>query len=224
MATIGSGLGAGGFYVIDGRTDIAAVALGVSRFLAVESCGQCEPCKRDGLAIADRLGAVTGSTATGDDIAEISDRLGTVADGARCYLAYQQERVVGSLLRYFPDAFDAHVAGRAPAAPPEPILPVIDIVDGEAVLDNTQQAKQPDWTHDGSTPAAGPPPISPTSPSRSSVLRSGNNRGDCRSPRSDAPDRARRPPTAARAPPRHPSHAGPPGRHLRTRPESRRRR
>ena len=33
----------------------AAIAAGVARFLAVESCGQCEPCKSDGLLIADQL-------------------------------------------------------------------------------------------------------------------------------------------------------------------------
>ena len=38
--------------------DLVAVAQGVSRFLAVESCGQCTPCKQDGLAIAELLSAV----------------------------------------------------------------------------------------------------------------------------------------------------------------------
>ena len=37
----GSGLGAAGFVVFDDATDFAAVAHGISRFLAVESCGQC---------------------------------------------------------------------------------------------------------------------------------------------------------------------------------------
>ena len=55
MRAIGSGLGAAGFIVFDDATDFAAVAYGVSRFLAVESCGQCTPCKEDGLALAEHL-------------------------------------------------------------------------------------------------------------------------------------------------------------------------
>jgi NADH-quinone oxidoreductase subunit F len=41
FAAIGSGLGSGGFAVFDDRDDLVAVAAGVSRFLAVESCGGC---------------------------------------------------------------------------------------------------------------------------------------------------------------------------------------
>ena len=58
MAAVGSGLGAAGFIVFDDTTDFAAVAQGVSRFLAVESCGQCTPCKQDGLALAELLDRV----------------------------------------------------------------------------------------------------------------------------------------------------------------------
>ena len=58
MERIGSGLGSAGFIVFDDTTDPVAVAQGVSRFLAVESCGQCTPCKHDGLALADLLDQV----------------------------------------------------------------------------------------------------------------------------------------------------------------------
>ena len=62
MEQIGSGLGAGGFFVLDEQTDVAAVAYAATRFLAVESCGQCEPCKRDGLG---SRGACTGRRGRG---------------------------------------------------------------------------------------------------------------------------------------------------------------
>ena len=58
LAAAGSGLGAAGFLVFDDSTDLVAVAHGVAQFLAVESCGQCEPCKRDGLAIAVELDGI----------------------------------------------------------------------------------------------------------------------------------------------------------------------
>jgi len=50
-----------------------------ARFLAVESCGQCEPCKRDGLALAQHLDALRRSDATARDLAAVNDRLRTVA-------------------------------------------------------------------------------------------------------------------------------------------------
>ena len=55
MAAAGSGLGAAGFIVFDDADDLVAVAAGVSRFLAVESCGQCTPCKQDGREISEIL-------------------------------------------------------------------------------------------------------------------------------------------------------------------------
>ena len=53
MAAAGSGLGSGGYIVFDDHDDLVAITAGVSRFLAVESCGQCSPCKISGLAIAN---------------------------------------------------------------------------------------------------------------------------------------------------------------------------
>ena len=63
MCAIGSGLCTAGFILFDDRSDLPAVAAEVSRFLAVESCGQCSPCESDGLTIAahlDRLGGPDG--------------------------------------------------------------------------------------------------------------------------------------------------------------------
>ena len=148
MEAAGSGLGAAGFIVFDDRADLVAVALGVSRFLAVESCGQCTPCKADGLAIAERLAAIAGNEGTDDDVAGIQDLLTTVTDEARCFLAHQHQSVVGSILRLFPDAVGDHRTNDAKATGPELIAPILDIVDDRAVLDETQAAKQPDWTYD----------------------------------------------------------------------------
>src|SRR3954469_24311944 len=63
LAGIGSGLGSAGFIVLDDSVDMAAVAAGVSRFLAIESCGQCTPCKQDGLQLADLMDRVCRSDA-----------------------------------------------------------------------------------------------------------------------------------------------------------------
>lgn len=148
MQHIGSGLGAAGFIVFDDHTDLAAVAAGVSRFLAVESCGQCTPCKQDGLAIAEMLARVSESEANEYDLAGIADRVTTVADEARCFLAQQHQRVIDSVMRLFPDALRQHLDPNQPGVRPEPIVPIVDIRDGHAELDLRQLEKQPDWTFD----------------------------------------------------------------------------
>lgn len=148
MKAAGSGLGAAGFLVFDDNTHITAVAAGVARFLAVESCGQCRHCKQDGLELGDRLATIVSSTGDQDDLERVQALLVGVIDGARCNLASQQQTVVGSVLGLFDDEVRAHVDHGA--APVEPVLiaPVVDIVDGLATHDERQRDKQPDWTFD----------------------------------------------------------------------------
>ena len=148
MAAIGSGLGSAGFVVYDDTDDLVAVVAGVSRFLAVESCGQCTPCKQGGLALSERLDRLSRSAADERDMVAIRERVDTVADGARCYLASQQEVVVSSLLSCFPDQVEAHLTGTAPGVEPALIAELVTITDGVATVDERHHDKQPDWTYD----------------------------------------------------------------------------
>lgn len=155
MREIGSGLGAAGFHVMDDTSDVVALAAGVARFLSIESCGQCEPCKRDGLAIAAQLAGHDRTADPAEQLDRLDQLLDTVADGARCALATQQQQVIRSVLDLYPQAM-GEVAAEGVAL--EPILPLVDIVDGRAVLDLSHLSKQPDWSHDevdsGAWPAA----------------------------------------------------------------------
>jgi NADH-quinone oxidoreductase subunit F len=142
-------VGLAGFIVFDDTTDLVAVAHGVSRFLAVESCGQCTPCKQDGLALADLLDRFRRSEADDDDdLAAVKDRIGTVANEARCSLAQQHELVLASLLELFPDALSRHLNGGVGAVEPELIAPIVALEGGRAVLDEGHLRKQPDWSFD----------------------------------------------------------------------------
>ena len=156
MAGAGSGLGSAGFMVFDDTVDVSAVVAGVSRFLAVESCGQCTPCKQDGLALAVDLEHLCHSEPAADLLDDIRSRVGTVADEARCYLATQHQVVLASLLERFPDEVGAHADGTRTPAEPVLIAELVDIVDGAAVWDERHLAKQPDWSYDdefsGATP------------------------------------------------------------------------
>ena len=156
MAAAGSGLGTGGFMVFSTDTDPIAVAAGVSRFLAVESCGQCTPCKQDGLEISDRLTSLCRGEGSADATEALVPLLRRVPEGARCDLARQHERVVGSILDRFPDAA-AH-AGGPTASEPVLIAPIVDIdAEGDVTLDEEHRTKQPDWDHgetwNGQSPA-----------------------------------------------------------------------
>jgi NADH-quinone oxidoreductase subunit F len=146
MNAIGTGLGTGGFIVFDDTTDFVAVAAGVSRFLGVESCGQCVPCKRDGLELAALLERMCTDQANDVELADVDKRLGTVADSARCNLALQHQLVVESIRRLFPG--EARAVGDAERVEPELIAAIVEIEDGRAELDEGQRAKQPDWSHD----------------------------------------------------------------------------
>lgn len=146
LAAIGSGLGSAGFMVFDETTDMVAVAAGVARFLAVESCGQCTPCKVDGIALAELLTKLCRSQATRQDLETIRRRSVTVSFGARCFLAMQQEIVIGSILENFGEEFEAHLDGTAAPVEPELIAELLDIRGDVAVLDTRHAEKQPDWT------------------------------------------------------------------------------
>ncbi|MEJ7765626.1 MAG: NADH-ubiquinone oxidoreductase-F iron-sulfur binding region domain-containing protein [Acidimicrobiales bacterium] len=158
MKGIGSALGSASFIVLDDDTDIAAVAAGVSHFLAVESCGQCTPCKAEGLALAAVLDRIRSGDPNPSDLDKVRDHLGRVGDRARCPLAGQQETVVGRLVELFPGSFTSHIEGRVQGSARYPVLPVVDFAGGKAVLDEHQLEKQPDWTYDeidsGTFPAA----------------------------------------------------------------------
>ena len=148
MAAVGSGLGSAGFIVFDDSDDMAAVAAGVSRFLAVESCGQCTPCKHDGLHLADLMDKVCRSDAGDHDLETLQERVETVADGARCYLAQQHQNVLASLLELYGEEVQAHVDGGAEPVDPALIAELVDIDDGVATWDERHREKQPDWSYD----------------------------------------------------------------------------
>lgn len=146
MAAAGSSLGSCGFLVFDDDTDFVAVAHGVARFLSVESCGQCAPCKEDGKLIAAGLDRLRRSEAEPDDLDMVVEKLDTVAVGARCFLAQQHQNVVRSIVAAFHGQFRAHEDAAADPADSYPVAEIADLR-GDGVRINEQQLRrQPDWT------------------------------------------------------------------------------
>lgn len=152
LEAAGSGMGAAGFVVYDDTTDMVAVARAFSRFLYVESCGQCPACKFGTGEVTAYLDRILAGRGTDHDVEVIGARLVTVTDANRCYLPVQEQRLIGSLLRAFPEDFAAHLEGRAPSA--EARIPkIVDLLDdGTAVWDERQATKRPDWTYEEGSP------------------------------------------------------------------------
>jgi NADH-quinone oxidoreductase subunit F len=149
MAAIGSGLGAAGFLVLDETASMVEAAQMVSRFLYVESCGQCPACKLGCGAVTERLDILAAGGATPEDLDTIAVRLLSSTDGNRCYLPVQEQRVIASILQAFPEEVAAALDGLSLPARGLLVPKLVDLRDGKAVIDERQARKRPDWTYEG---------------------------------------------------------------------------
>ncbi len=149
MAGIGSGMGAAGYAVYDERACMVELAYQFSRFLYVESCGQCPACKLGSEEITYRLNEIEACRGTDQDIGVIGARLNEVTDANRCYLGTEEQIVVRSILRAFPGEFAAHLEGDCPRPRSDLVVPlIVDLADGVVRYDERQARKRPDWTYE----------------------------------------------------------------------------
>ena len=72
-----------------------------------------------------------------------------VTDGNRCFLAVEEQRVVSSVLRAFPEEFAAHIEQqRCPNPSERPMPKLLDLEGGRATYDESFWRKRPDWTYE----------------------------------------------------------------------------
>ncbi|MBW3665536.1 MAG: SLBB domain-containing protein [Actinobacteria bacterium] len=128
MAAIDTGLGSGGFVVYDTGRCIVKITATLSRFLAMESCGQCLACKLGTAEITELLEKVDRGEGTATDLEEILKRCASVTDQNRCYLPVGEQLMVASTVEQFQDAFVAHLGEPCPSEEDVPI-PLIDDID-----------------------------------------------------------------------------------------------
>jgi NADH-quinone oxidoreductase subunit F len=148
FAGIGTGLGAAGFIVYDETACMVEVAATLSRFLSVESCGQCPPCKLGTGAITAALDEIAAGAGDDASIKLIHHWLPDVADANRCFLPVEEQQMLGSILRTFPQDFDAHLSGPCPSHRQIVVPKLVDLDDTGATYDEHQMHKRPDWTYD----------------------------------------------------------------------------
>ena len=145
---IGSGMGSAGFIVYDDTTCMVDAAYRFSRFLSIESCGQCPPCKLGSSAITEHLERLETGAGDDHDLKAIAGWLEHVTDGNRCYLGAEEQVMVTSILRAFPEEFAEHIElHRCPLSRRLPIPKLVDLADGRAVYDESFWRKRPDWTY-----------------------------------------------------------------------------
>ncbi|MGE0541959.1 MAG: NADH-ubiquinone oxidoreductase-F iron-sulfur binding region domain-containing protein [Dehalococcoidia bacterium] len=149
MRRAGVALGSGGFIVYADDICMAQMAAIFARFLFVESCNQCPPCKLGGRTISERLDRLLAGAAEPSDLDEIYAATTWVTNSARCFLATSQSVVTASILNAFPEDFQAHLAGRCPLRHDRILPKMTDYVPGQGFrYDETYASKQPDWTYD----------------------------------------------------------------------------
>jgi NADH-quinone oxidoreductase subunit F len=146
---MGSGLGAAGFAVFDDSACMVQAAYRYSRFLFVESCGQCPACKFGTGEVTQTLAAIEVGGGSDRDLELILVRASGSTGGQKCALPTGESLLMQSLVQGFQAEFGSHV-GRSCPLPRE--LPFHKLVDWDATAarfayDLAYPDKQPDWTY-----------------------------------------------------------------------------
>ncbi len=155
MGAVGSGLGSGGFVVYDASACIVRATLAFSRFLYVESCGQCPACKHGTGAITDLLERIDRGEGSEADVETILARALTVTDAQRCALPTGETLIAQSAIQVFGSEFVEHLGRACPRPRDLPVPKILDFdeVAGDFRFDERYHLKQPDWTYADDTSA-----------------------------------------------------------------------
>lgn len=149
MADIGTGMGSGGFVVYDDDHCIVKVIGVLARFLAIESCGQCNPCKLGTQEISEVLDRIDAGAGDTDDLDALVKRVPVITDQARCFLPTGAQVTVGSTVEAFWEEIVGHLGAPCPDDRPVP-TPLIDGIDedtGEVRWHPTYHRKRSDWSY-----------------------------------------------------------------------------
>ncbi len=157
MLEIGSALGSAGFAVFDDSACMVKAAYLYSRFLYVESCGQCPACKFGTGEVTKLLERVEAEGASDQDIESMLMRARGSTDGQKCALPTGESLLMQSVVQVFLQEFQSHVGGVCPF-PRE--LTFHKIVDWDTAAsrfryDEAYAGKRSDWTYDVRSPGLG---------------------------------------------------------------------
>jgi NADH-quinone oxidoreductase subunit F len=149
MKQVGTALGSAGFAVYDDSACVVRTALMYIRFLWVESCGQCPPCKFGSGEIAAQLERMEVGKGELGDLDLILARAKSVTDGQKCALPTGTSLLAQSFVQVFLREFQEH-AGHTCPRPRDLVFPKItdwDESSGRFLYDLAYPKKQADWTY-----------------------------------------------------------------------------
>jgi NADH-quinone oxidoreductase subunit F len=148
MRQVGSGLGAGGFAVFDDSACMVQAAHRYSRFLFVESCGQCPACKFGTGEVTETLAAIEAGGGSDRDLELILVRARGSTGGQKCALPTGESLLMQSLVQGFGEEFASHVGSSCPLPRELPFHKLLDwdAAAGRFAYDLAYADKQSDWT------------------------------------------------------------------------------
>lgn len=148
MKGVGSALGSAGFIVYNETACMVKVAEIFSRFLYVESCNQCPPCKMGSRQITECLERLLRYEGRQSDVESTMEATTWVENAARCYLPTSEALVVSSVVTAFTDEFSDHVRGSCDKRHDMPLPKLVDYSADEGFAYDVGWArKQPDWSY-----------------------------------------------------------------------------
>jgi NADH-quinone oxidoreductase subunit F len=109
LAQAGSMMGSGGLIVMDETTCMVDVSHYFMRFLADESCGKCTPCSQGTRHLSAILERICTGKGEPEDLERLKELAWIAKNGSLCGLGMTVANPILSVLRYFPEEFEAHV-------------------------------------------------------------------------------------------------------------------
>ena len=102
-------LGSGGFVVMDDTTCMVRASQTLVRFFEHESCGQCTPCREGGQWVARMVSRLEAGEGSQSDLRVLNTINNTITGTNLCPLGDSIMPFLSSVLRRFPEEFEAHV-------------------------------------------------------------------------------------------------------------------
>lgn len=109
LAKAGSGMGSGGFMVMDETTDMVQAALNVAHFYAHESCGQCTPCREGGHWIEKIFKRISHGSGLVGDVQLVESICNQVAGHTICAFGEALSWPAQGFIRKFPEEFKEQI-------------------------------------------------------------------------------------------------------------------
>jgi NADH:ubiquinone oxidoreductase subunit F (NADH-binding)/(2Fe-2S) ferredoxin len=109
LSALGSGLGAGGFQVVDEDTCMVDVAKSCIGFCQEESCGKCVPCRIGTKRMLEIVERIANGQGMEGDIETLEKLMAYMRITSFCNLGRSAPNTVLTTIRYFRDEYESHI-------------------------------------------------------------------------------------------------------------------